>query len=258
MEDVLHEYGKVSAHGHAQGGHAESQNNQRFHRILLARELNALLQASEHRLRSLQGQVAGVDDRQRHDRRQEGKRVQPEAPFLSQPRQGLPGECRPDHDRHVELDRIQCDGVRHVFLLDQGGNQRLVGRSAEGLGQTGNERKAQDVPDVHLASCHQDGEQSGGSHLHILGGEQNLPALHPIGHHATDQREQEDGNAAEKLIQRQQERGVAEPVDQPALRHDLHPGANAGGAGAKPHQAEIAILKCFKDPANHLAVSVGS
>jgi hypothetical protein len=35
------------------------------------------------------------------------------------------------------------------------------------------------------------------------------------------------------------------------LRDDLHPGADAGGAGANPHQAEIAILKRFKDPANH-------
>ena len=50
---------------------------------------------------------------------------------------------------------------------------------------------------------------------------------------------------------------MAEPVDQPALRHDLHPGADAGGAGANPHQAEIAVLKCFKNPANQSGVSVG-
>src|ERR1039457_2832554 len=75
-------------------------------------------------------------------------------------------------------------------------------------------------------------------------------ACHAISHHAADQREQKDGNAAEKLIEREQERGVAEPVNQPALRDDLHPGADAGGAGANPHQAEIAILKCFKNAAN--------
>jgi hypothetical protein len=45
---------------------------------------------------------------------------------------------------------------------------------------------------------------------------------------------------------------VAEPVDQPSLGDDLHPGANAGGAGANPHQTEIAILECFKDPAEDL------
>lgn len=42
---------------------------------------------------------------------------------------------------------------------------------------------------------------------------------------------------------------MAQPIDQPALRHDLHPGANAGHAGTKPHQTEISILKCFEYPA---------
>jgi hypothetical protein len=65
------------------------------------------------------------------------------------------------------------------------------------------------------------------------------------------------GMPPRNLIQRQQERGVAEPVDQPALGYDLHPGADAGGAGANPHQAEIAILKCFKDPGNQYGVLEG-
>ena len=45
---------------------------------------------------------------------------------------------------------------------------------------------------------------------------------------------------------------MAQPIDQPALRHDLHPGADTGRAGANPHQTEIAILKCFKYPAKEL------
>ena len=91
--------------------------------------------------------------------REEGKRVQAEAPLLAQLRQSLPGERRSDHDRHVELNRIQRDGIRHVVSVDQRGNQRLVGRSAKGLGQAGNERKTEDVPDVYQSGRHQDGEQ---------------------------------------------------------------------------------------------------
>jgi homoserine O-acetyltransferase len=41
-------------------------------------------------------------------------------------------------------------------------------------------------------------------------------------------------------------------------RLDLHPGANAGGAGTKLHQAGIAMLKRLKHPANHLSFSLGS
>jgi hypothetical protein len=60
-------------------------------------------------------------------------------------------------------------------------------------------------------------------------------------------KEQEDGNAAEKLVGREQAGGVAQAVNQPTLGYDLHPGADAGGAGAEPHQAEIAILESLED-----------
>ena len=59
------------------------------------------------------------------------------------------------------------------------------------------------------------------------------------------------GQAAEKGVQPEQEGGIGELEDEPALREDLHPGADTGGTGAYPHQAEIAILKCFEDPADH-------
>ena len=42
---------------------------------------------------------------------------------------------------------------------------------------------------------------------------------------------------------------MTEAVDQPALGHDLHPGADAGSAGADPHQAEVAILEGFENSA---------
>ena len=42
---------------------------------------------------------------------------------------------------------------------------------------------------------------------------------------------------------------MAESINEPALRHDLHPGSDAGHTGTEPHQAEITILECFEDPA---------
>src|SRR5208282_6688892 len=71
MEDVFHEDGEISAHRHGQEGHAESEQDQGFHGALLARELNALLQAGEHRLLGLHGQKAGADDGQRENGREE-------------------------------------------------------------------------------------------------------------------------------------------------------------------------------------------
>ena len=53
----------------------------------------------------------------------------------------------------------------------------------------------------------------------------------------------------QELIERQQKGGMAEPVNQPSLRHDLHPGSNARRARSHPHQAEIARLKRLEDSA---------
>jgi hypothetical protein len=102
---------------------------------------------------------------------------------------------------------------------------------------------------VDQSGRHQHGEQGRARHLHALGEEENPASLNPVGHDAADQREQEDGNAAEKLIQREQGGRMAQPIDQPALRHNLHPGADAGHAGTQPHETEIPVLKCFEYPA---------
>ncbi len=58
------------------------------------------------------------------------------------------GEQRPEHAREVELNRVQRDGVRKILLLDERRHQRLIGRSAERLRESGDERQRQDVPDV--------------------------------------------------------------------------------------------------------------
>jgi hypothetical protein len=42
---------------------------------------------------------------------------------------------------------------------------------------------------------------------------------------------------------------MAQPIDQPALRHDLHPGANADMQAPNHIKTEISILKCFEYPA---------
>jgi hypothetical protein len=96
---------------------------------------------------------------------------------------------------------------------------------------------------------HQNGEDGSARHLHILRTKQDSPALHPIGHNSANQREQKNGNAAQKLIEAEIKRGVTEAINQPALCRNLHPRADAGRARADEHQPKIAILKCFEDPA---------
>src|SRR5580692_12436792 len=49
---------------------------------------------------------------------------------------------------------------------------------------------------------------------------------------------------------------MAEAVNEPSLRHDLHPCADAGGTRPNPHQAKVAILKGFEDSAQRRSVHV--
>ena len=60
---------------------------------------------------------ASLQHQQGNDRRKEGEAVQPEAPHLAQLRQRDAAERRTDDARHIELNGLQGDGVRHVFFI---------------------------------------------------------------------------------------------------------------------------------------------
>ena len=151
MENIFDEHREIGPRRHAQERHAESQNDQCLHRSLVAHELNALFQARQHRLRRLLREKTRRDHSQRNNGSKKRNRIQPEAPSLAKLRERLPGQRRSHHHRHVELDRVQRDGVRHIFFFDERRNQRLISRPAESLRKARNKRQAQNVPDVHAA-----------------------------------------------------------------------------------------------------------
>ena len=84
-------------------------------------------------------------------------------------------------------------------------------------------------------------------HLHKLGAEQNVAAIFTIGDHSTKQGEEKNRYLAAESIESQIDSGIGEAVDEPRLRHQLHPGADAGSAGSHPHETEVTVLKCPKD-----------
>src|ERR1019366_8555850 len=195
----------IGAHGHAQSGHAERQHDKRLHGALLANELDPLLQAGEHRLGGTYRQESACDQQERNDGRQKRKRVQAEAPLLAQLRQSDAGERGTDGYRQVELNRIQRNGVWHVLPLYQRGNQRRVRWTAKSLREAGHKRQAEDGPDVSQSVGDQNGKDRRACHLYVLGGEQDFAPLDAVGHHPADQREQKNRDAAQKLVEREQE-----------------------------------------------------
>src|SRR5215471_14346468 len=105
------------------------------------------------------------------------------------------------------------------------------------------------MPYVDRSRRYQDCQQRRAAHLYVLGDKKNLPSFNAVGHHPANQREQKDRNSTQKLVEREQKSRMTQTVDQPALCHDLHPRADAGCAGAEPHQTEVSIMKSFKDSA---------
>jgi hypothetical protein len=256
MEDVFDEYWDVSAHGHGEEGHAEGEEDERFHGGLPAREIDSLFEAGEDGFRGLGWQEARRNHAERNDGREERKSVESEAPGFAELGKGLSGERGADGNGKIELDGVQGDGVRHVFAFDERGDERLIGGSSEGLGKTGDERETKNLPDLNVVGGDQNGEDGGRGHLQILRTEKDSTALEAVGDDSADEGEEEDRDSAEELVESEKECRMAEPVDEPALRHDLHPGANAGSASTDPHEAKIAIFKCFEDPPNHPIVSM--
>ena len=65
----------------------------------------------------------------------------------------------------------------------------------------------------------------------------------PVGDHPADEREQQDRQLAEKVVQPKEKRGFGQVENEPALRHLLHPRADRRGEGAEPQNAKIPVSK---------------
>ena len=129
---------------------------------------------------------------------------------------------------------------RSSFLTSDGISDWYSG-AAERLGAAGDARQRQDVPDPHDVPVDQAGQGEGGGHLDPLRHQQQPAPVAAVGHDAADQREQHDRQLAEEGVEPQEERRFGERQNEPGLGDALHPGADAGGEGAEPQDAEIPV-----------------
>ena len=65
----------------------------------------------------------------------------------------------------------------------------------------------------------EDGQHEGAAHLHVLRADQHVPAVHAVGDHAADQREQEDRDIAEERIEPEQKGRLARSRRPASLGH---------------------------------------
>ena len=84
-------------------------------------------------------------------------------------------------------------------------------------------------------------EAQGLEHRKRLGHDDQFPARIAVGRQAAQASEGEDGDLRAEPRRAQQQFGVGQPVDQPGLRHVLHPGADQGNDLAGDEEAEVAV-----------------
>ena len=147
----------------------------------------------------------------------------------------------------IELSAI---AFGQILLLHERRNERLVRRAAEGLAEPRDEREQQDRGDVHLAEVHQRRQRERRCHLYELRSDQHAAAVVAIGDDAADEREQEDRELPEEVVEAQVERGIGQLEDEPRLGHLLHPVPDRRGESPEPQDAEIAVVERGEGPAD--------
>jgi CRISPR/Cas system endoribonuclease Cas6 (RAMP superfamily) len=122
-------------------------------------------------------------------------------------------------------------------------SERLARGNIEGVHHPERRRQHEDVPDAHPAGEREGRQRESQQHGGRLGGDDQAVAAVAVGHDASRGRQQEHRNLGSKPGRAQQHRRSREPVNQPRLRHILHPGADEGDELAGKEEPEIAVLE---------------
>ena len=114
---------------------------------------------AEQALAGLLREKADVQHEQRNDGKQERQSIEGKTPGGPQKAERQATQHRAHHDRGVELDGIEGDGIGHVLFRDEGGDEGGVGGSAKRLPKAGDEGGDQKMPDLDDVEPHQEGEK---------------------------------------------------------------------------------------------------
>ena len=93
--------------------------------------------------------------------------------------------------------------------VSAGANVFAASLIAKRLCEAREQRKTEDVPDVHHSRDNEQRENGGTCHLYVLRDEKDLAAFDAVGEDPADEREEEDGDAVEELVKREQKAGMA-------------------------------------------------
>jgi len=179
--------------------------------------------------------------------RQIAQRVPQEAPALTHPSHQDAGQGRAHHPGSVDHRRVQADRVGQVLAAHHLDRERLARGDVEGVGDPQQDGQDVQMPDLDLLGQGEGGQQTGQQHGGRLGLEQDAAAVEAVGHQASQRDDQEDGNLRGKADHPQLHRRAGQAVDQPGLRHGLHPGADQRDHLPRGEKAEVPVAQGPED-----------
>ena len=164
-------------------------------------------------------------EQQPHHHGEIARRVEVEARRQPHRRDQRAGDGRPDDARHVEGAGVERDGVHQVGLAHDLAHHRLPGGDLERGEQAVEGRETHDPVHRDQPEVREHRECQGLEQHEALEREHGAALVHPVGHHAAVEREQEDRERAEGGHQADGKGRIGELEDQPAACNGLHPGA---------------------------------
>ena len=173
--------------------------------------------------------------------------VREEAPPLADDGDEDAGHRRADHARAVEHRGVEGDGVHQIVALDHLDDEGLPRRHVEGVDDAEERGQDDDVPLVDAPGQRERRQDERQDHRARLRDDDDAAAVDAVGHVAAERRDEEDRDLPGEADRAEEERGVGEAVDQPRLRHRLHPRADEGNELAAEEETEVPDpqgLKC--------------
>ena len=139
---------------------------------------------------------------------------------------------------------MQRDRVRQVFpVLDQFQQECLSRGRLEGVDDSEEQGKGDHVRHLDQAEKGQHSQRQRLQKRERLDDHQQVPAVHPIGPHAGDRRQEQHWQLLRSGRYAEEQGGAGQPVNQPAHRHRLHPGPEERETLPGVEDAEVAGAK---------------
>ena len=153
--------------------------------------------------------------------------------------------CGPDYACPIEHGRVECNRIHQVFLAHHVNQKSLACRNIERVHHPEERGQYEYQPDAtfNLVGKSESCQDKRQQHRCDLRGDDHPLPVKTIGNDPSNGRKQENRNLAGKTHSPKLQTRPGQPVDEPRLRHRLHPRADQGDKLSTEEKLEVTVSK---------------